>query len=482
MGTAESISIHAAGGHEAIAFSLGDREITYAALSSDLRFTAKALMALGVSPGSLVAVGVDDPYSHCLLMIALEQLGAGAASFASNEGPLVEQLFSRVDLVLAASAEGIAGARRLHVVTTDWLQGLRGSASAALPLPRSNGDDPIRITRTSGTTGVTKILIVPRRQNDARLEHYAKTYGFNAGSRYLVTMALSVFPIYAAIMGCLRYGGTVVFPTHQDSPTALRSMAHEITHVALTPLHLKLMLDALPEDIPKRKQLTIYAFGAGVSPQLRARALDRLATRLFGSYGCNEAGFISIVRPEDESGSSAIWPGVDVEIVDENELPLPNGAVGRIRVRSEFMVDGYLDDPDATRRMFRNGWFYPGDSGVIDVPGRLKLLGRTDDLLNVGGIKYAPEELERMIAREPAVLDVGVCSLRNDLGIEEVCAAVVAADIGNEELKKSVLRELPTQLGNIRIFRSDTILRNEGGKIQRDRLRNSLRIALNKHP
>ena len=481
MGTAESISIHAAGSREAIAFSLGDREITYATLCSDLRSTAKALMALGVSPGSLVAVGVDDPYSHCLLMIALEQLGAGAASFASSESRLLEQLFFRVDLVLAASAEGIAGARRLHVVTTDWLRDLRGSASAALPLPRSNGDDPIRITRTSGTTGVTKILIVPRRQNDARLEHYAKTYGFNAGSCYLVTMALSVFPIYAAIMGCLRYGGTVVFP-HQNSPIALQLTGQEITHVALTPLHLKLILDALPEDFSKPKQLTIYAFGAGVSPQLRARSLDRLATRIFGSYGCNEAGFISIVRPEDESGSSTIWPGVDVEIVDENDLPVPNGAVGRIRVRSEFMVDGYLDDLDATRRMFRNGLFYPGDSGVIDVPGRLKLLGRTDDLLNVGGIKYAPEELERMIAREPAVLDVGVCSLRNDLGIEEVCAAVVAADIGNEELKKSVLRELPTQLGNIRIFRSDTILRNEGGKIQRDRLRNSLRIALNKHP
>ena len=477
MGTAESISIHAASRPEAVAFSLGDREITYATLCSDLHSTAEALIALGVSPGSFVAVGVDDPYSHCLLMIALEQLGAGAASFSSAESHLLEPLFSRVDLVLAASTKGIAGARRLHVVTTDWLRDLLGSGRSALPLPRSHGDDPIRITRTSGTTGVTKILIVPRRQNDARLEHYAKTYGFNAGSRYLVTMALSVFPIYAAVMGCLRYGGTVVFP-NQDSPMALTSTGHEITHAALTPLHLKLILDALPADNPKPKQLTIYAFGAGVSPELRARALDRLATLIFGSYGCNEAGFISIARPGDEGDSSTIWPGVDVEIVDENDLPLPNGAVGRIRVRSEFMVDGYLDDPDATRRMFRDGWFYPGDSGVIDVPGRLKLLGRTDDLLNVGGVKFAPEDLERMIAREPHVRDVGVCSLRNDLGIEEVCAAVVAADSGNDELKMSVLRYLPPHLGNIRVFRCDAIPRNEVGKILRDRLRDAVRRAL----
>src|SRR5689334_24581275 len=118
MGTAESISIHAADRREAIAFSLGDREITYATLSSDVCSAAKALTALGVSPGSLVAVGVDDPYSHCLLLIALEQLGAGAASFSSAESHLLEQLFSRVDLVLAASAEGITGARRLHVATT----------------------------------------------------------------------------------------------------------------------------------------------------------------------------------------------------------------------------------------------------------------------------------------------------------------------------------------------------------------------------
>src|SRR5262249_47984367 len=154
---------------------------------------------------------------------------------------------SRVDIVLAPPAKGIAGARRLHIVTTDWLRGLQGSGSAALPLPRSNGDDPIRITRTSGTTGTPKILIVPRRQNDARLEHYAKTYGFDSESRYLVTTAMNVFPTYAAIMACLRCGGTVVFP-QQTSSTALQLTRQGITHVALTPLYLKTILDELSED------------------------------------------------------------------------------------------------------------------------------------------------------------------------------------------------------------------------------------------
>ncbi|HLJ20289.1 MAG TPA: fatty acid--CoA ligase family protein [Stellaceae bacterium] len=348
-------------------------------------------------------------------------------------------------------------------------------------MPRSNGNDPIRITRTSGTTGATKTLIVPRRQNDARLEHYAVTYGFDTGSRYLVTMALSVFPIYAAIMACLRSGGTVIYPQEHAS-MALQLTGRGITHVALTPLHLTTILDTLSEDFPKPERLTIYAFGAGVSAALRARALDRLATRIFGSYGCNEAGFISVMRPGDESGSSTIWPGVDVDIVGEDDLPLPSGTVGRIRVRSQFMVEGYLDDPDATRRMFKDGWFYPGDSGVVETPGRLKVLGRTDDLLNIGGIKHPPEELERSIAREAAVLDVGVCSLRNGLGIEEVYVAVVGAEVGNEELEKSVLRGLrDTALGTIRIFRVDAIPRNDLGKILRERLRDSLRAALHDH-
>ena len=310
---------------KAIAFSLGNREITYATLSSDLCSTAKALVALRVAPGDLVAVGVDEPYFHCLLMIALEQIGAGAASFSSAESKLLQRLFPQVDLVLAASAEDITGARRLNVATTDWLRDLRRSGNAALPLPRSNGDDPIRITRTSGTTGATKILIVPRRQNDARVEYYAETYGFDVDSRYPVTGALSVLPIYAGIMACVRSGGTVVFP-QQNWSTGRQFTEQGITHVALTPLHLNAILDTLSGDPPKPKRLTVYDFGAGVSAALRARALDRLATRVFGSYGCNESGFISIMRPEDESGSSTIWPRVDVEIEDENNVPLPNGA------------------------------------------------------------------------------------------------------------------------------------------------------------
>lgn len=479
MGTAESIAIHASRRHNGIAFSFGDREITYATLRSDLRFAVKGLTALGVRPGSLVAIGVDDPYSHCLLLIALEQLGAGAASFSSNEGEQAAALLSRVDLVLAASAHDIAGARRLHALPSDWLDAFRGSETADNPAPRFNSDDPVRIARTSGTTGATKILIIPRRQHDARLERYAEIYGFDTQSRYLATMPLSIFMISASVMACLRSGGAVVFASQQSWLGSPGRMWGGITHAALTPLHLKTILNGLPDDFSKPEQLTIYTFGAEVSAALRVQALDRLATRVIRSYGSNETGMIARMRAKDEDGSGSIWPGVEVQVVDEKDTPVPSGAVGRIRVRSELMVEGYLDDPEATRRMFKDGWFYPGDSGVIDSPGRLKVLGRTDDLLNIGGTKYPPEYLERRVAQDPAILDVGVCSLRNPDGIDQVWVAAVAAEVRNDELRKRVLRTLQDlPLGVIQIVKINAIPRNDAGKIRRDRLRASLRIAL----
>src|SRR5262249_7120855 len=148
-------------------------------------------------------------------------------------------------------------------------------------------NDPVRITRTSGTTGAIKTLIVPRRQHDARLERYAKTYEFDGASRYYVTMPMSVFPVYASSMACLRSGGTVVFATERGSPTAPELARRGVTHTAMTPLHLKAILNSLPDNYSKPAQLTIYAFGAGVSAALRTQTLERLATRVLSSYGSN---------------------------------------------------------------------------------------------------------------------------------------------------------------------------------------------------
>ena len=207
---------------------------------------------------------------------------------------------------------------------------------------------------------------------------------------------------------------------------------HAITHTTLPPFLLKLVLDELPAGYAKPPALTILSLGAAVSRELRQRALARLATEVHDIYSSNEAGFVSAVSGTAEIGT--IWPGARVEVVDEDDRPLPFGVVGQIRVQTDHMLTGYLDDPETTARCFRNGWFYAGDVGILHDARRLQVLGRGDDVLNIGWRKIAPDTIEAIVLEAVEAADVGVCSLPNADGIEEIHIAVSGPSAGPEEL------------------------------------------------
>src|SRR5262249_52790959 len=149
----------------------------------------------------------------------------------------------------------------------------------------------------------------------------------------------------------------------------------------------------------------------------------------------------------------SVLPRVQVEVVDEHNQPLPFGEVGQIRVKTDCMVDGYVDDPEATRRKFRNGWFYAGDLGVVHGTHRLQVTGRSDDLMNIGGSKFSPSALEDLVLKSVDVGDVGVCSIPDADGLEEVCVMMADVRCGGQELMERVTRAFrQLQLGRFYIM------------------------------
>ena len=145
------------------------------------------------------------------------------------------------------------------------------------------------------------------------------------------------------------------------------------------------------------------------------------------------------------------------------------------------MVEGYPDDREATRRHFRSGWFYPEDMGVLDEAGQLKVSGRRDEMLNIGGEKVPPDAFESEVLKRAAVTDVGVCSFRNASGVEEVYFAV-SFERGDPA---EVLREISEAfkgfaLGAYYVVRLPSIPRNANGKLQRDRLKQAVAAAVGK--
>jgi len=471
--TAKYIAFHAAERPDAVAVIYGGREISYGRFHRDIASVTSAAREFGVARGRAVAIGCDDYYFHWLLLLAFERLGAATASLGANETDA--PLLAHVDLVLSESDLPPASAPRQHRITPAWIERVleRTPVDEPQDAPR-HPEDIVRIERTSGTTGAFKCLPNSRRVFDGAIENWIWRCGPTRECRYLMTMPFTVAGPYHHATACLHAGGTVVME-NRVADVGAELVRRRITQVTFLPIQLKAVLDRLPADFVKPPNLTVSTLGATVMPALRAQATARLATRLYETYGCNEVGFVCSIGISDEGRGSIVFPGASVEIVDEADRRVPAGRPGWIRIRTGTMVDGYLGDPVTTQRMFRGGWFYPGDLGIAPEPGRLIVLGREDELLNIGGKKIRPENVENSISTHASVADVGVCTLRDPQGVEQLWIALVGATVEDDTLLKQIkyaLRDF--NAGGFLAVKLASIPRTATGKIQRNLLKERL--------
>lgn len=471
--TADHIAFHAAERPGGVAVINDGHEITFADFSRDIRKFTAALRKFELPRGARVAIDCDDIYFHWLLRFAFERLGVVTATFDPQEKPASRLFLREFDLVLSEKDIGAESAGRHYPVTAQWMQSILASTDESEgPALVKQPDDPMRILQTSGTTGTPKRVLYSRRIHERLLAKLMWFVGFAHQSRYLQVLPLGV----GGPAACMRAGGTVIIERRMTIAQAIA--AHSVTHTTLPPIALNQVLEELPEGFAKPSSLTILSLGARVSRALRDKAIARLATAVRDIYGSNEAGDICSTRGNSEIGT--VWPGVQIEVVDERDRPLPFGQLGRIRVRTDCQVEGYLDDPEATASAFRDGWFYAGDLGILHDAGRLRVIGRSDDVLNIGWNKFSPDMLEDLVLKSAEVGDVGVCSVPNSDGIEEAVVAVSSPRCSGEELlERLTLAFRGIEIGRFHILNLARIPRNANGKIQRNALKDVAAKVIN---
>jgi 2,3-dihydroxybenzoate-AMP ligase len=470
--TAEYIVFHAIERPDAVAIVNNGRDITYAEFARDIRKVTHALRALDLPRGSKAAIDVDDAYFNWLLRLAFEQLRVITATVELPDKPGGLSHVRDFNIVLTGKSFPAGTAPRLHPTTTELLDGVLASGQEDHePTPEKRLDDPIRIVQTSGTTGTSKKLLFTRQRHESLIDYTIWFAGLTRKSRYLLALPLTV----GGPAACVRAGGTVVMEERMPVWRALATQA--ITHTTLPPFTLKRVIDELPADFAKPAELVILSFGAGISRALRERALARLATDVCDMYSSNEAGWTSSVSGTAEIGT--VWPGVRVEVVDEHDRPLPFGEAGQIRVQTANMTDGYIDDPETTSRIFRDGWFYPSDIGILHDARRLQVIGRSDDVLNIGWRKIAPEVIEDLVLKSADAADVGVCAILNADGIEEIGIAVSSPRHSDEELLRRITAAFRGfQFGRFHVVKVAGIPRTERGKVRRKVLKEIVAEAI----
>ncbi|RYY91317.1 MAG: long-chain fatty acid--CoA ligase [Comamonadaceae bacterium] len=232
--------------------------------------------------------------------------------------------------------------------------------------------------------------------------------------------------------------------------------------------HLEGFVAAVPPGVVL--PLAASVVGGAMPRALRERALSALRGPVHNRYGLNEAG--PICEQVDEHGVGAVAPGVEIRILDEAGRDLPPGEIGTIALHTPAVARGYLDEPLASAQAFQGGWFITGDAGTQVAPGLLRIIGRRDDVLVLGGVKVAASRLEERLAGLPAVEAAAVLSVRLDSGRATLGVAVVpapghAAATAHEQVR-ATLADVAAQ--GIALLTLDALPRLSGGKLDRPAL------------
>ena len=175
--------------------------------------------------------------------------------------------------------------------------------------------------------------------------------------------------------------------------------------------------------------------------------------------------------PDVTGAVGFVLPGINVQVVDEGATPLPRGTEGILRIKSEYGAREYLDDPEESARVFRDGWFYPGDLGYLTEQNMLVISGRSKTVINVGGEKVNPERIEEVLSAHPSVQQAAVLAVNNERGADEVCALIVPrSPLVAQDLKAFCSEKLPSRFVPTRFISVSNLPRNEMGKIERLKL------------
>ena len=451
--------------------------ISYGRLAQMIYAICRQLGRFGLGPGKIAAVQISDPIFLAAVTLALARLGV--ASVSRYDERILDAL--RIDALIADTYPPLAKVDQVILVDLSWIK--PAGETEPPPVPPTKPDDLCRIILTSGTTGDPKAVAFTHRMVAARTasNHFVFGGGFPACARIYSDLPISTAPGFWFFIHTLWRGGTFFLPGETFERTVSTFDEYKVQCVVASPAGLEVLLRNYEQYPSLQSEFDmIIALGDVFSKALSDRIRARICSHVTCVYGSTEtqttASGPAQVLAETPGAVGFVVPDVTVEIVSEAGDVLPRGVEGVLRIRSPNAVDHYMGDPQASAKVFRDGWYYPGDRGRLETGNLLCLAGRSDTLLNLGGDKISPEAVERVVAACPGILETAAFSVPNDFGIGTLWVAVVA-DLAttDETLRAHCAARLPAQFAPMGFIRVASLPRNLMGKIDRSVLHKLLK-------
>ncbi|MEE8586847.1 MAG: acyl--CoA ligase [Acidobacteriota bacterium] len=472
----------------------GRPPLNFGQLRQQVSQTVHTLNGLGVGRSDAVAVVLPNGPEMASAFVSI----AAAASCAPLNPAYREEEFEfyltdlGAKLLILAQGDPTPArkvAQRLGIAIAELEQGtvsgefsISGTPGAAQP--RSGGpgqaDDAALVLHTSGTTSRPKIVPLSQRNLCASARNIAQSLSLTRRDRCLNVMPLfHIHGLLAAVLSSL-YAGAAVFCTPGFNALKFFSWMEEAQptwYTAVPTMH-----QAILSRAPRQRELIaasplrlIRSSSASLPPQVMKALEETFDVPVIEAYGMTEAAHQMASNPlpprARKPGTVGVAAGPEVSVMDSQGRLLSTGRVGEVVIRGANVTSGYQGNPQANADSFTSeGWFRTGDQGVMDEDGYLRLTGRLKEIINRGGEKISPREVDEVLIDHPSVEQAVTFAMPHDKLGEEVAAAIVLnrdSAASEAEIRDFASRRLAPFKVPRKVYFMDEIPKGATGKLQR---------------
>ena len=467
----------------------GGRVVSYGELAAQSARIAHALVAAGCAPGDRVAVQTDKHAD--VLALYLAALRAGLVYLPLNtayQKSELEYFFDdaqpKVVIARAQTRDAIAAlAPQATLHTLDADGGSLRAASEGLPgtfdTVARGPDDLAALLYTSGTTGRSKGAMLTHRNLASNALTLVEEWAFTRGDVLLHALPVyHVHGLFVAVHCVLLSGARMLWLPKFDAAEVAALLPRATTMMGVPTFYTRLLSE---QTFDRACCANVRLFVSGSAPLLAETFEAFRATTghaILERYGMTETGMNTsnpLAGPRLAGTVGPPLPGVSVRVVDDQDAPVADGAIGQIQVKGPNVFAGYWKMPERTREEFTaDGYFRTGDVGRITAEGYVQIVGRAKDLIISGGLNIYPKEIEERIDALPGVAESAVIGVP-DADFGESVAAVVVAKPGHALDAAAMIAALKVDIASFKVPRSIHVVadlpRNAMGKVQKNLLR-----------
>lgn len=483
-----------------------DQPIPYAQLNGLIERVANALAARGIGHGDRVALMLPNIPQFLAAYYAVARLGgvivplnllykADEAGYILNDSEakavIVFEMFYPQIAAGIASAPSVqqtifVGQSAAPEGTTPWA----ALMDPAIP-PRGavevKPSDLAVICYTSGTTGRPKGALLTHRNFIANCEQLDVVERFKIRPDDITVLVLPLFHIYGMNVGmnaALRAGTTIVLIPRFEPISSLEAIQKYRATIFLgaPPMYIAWVNTPTLGDYDLSSLRSVSSGAAALPREVLRRFREITGVEIQEGYGLTETAPVAhsnAAAPHAKPGTiGRPLPGVEARVVDDNDNDVPQGQEGEIILRGENVTSGYWRRPEDSAEALRGGWFHTGDIATVDDDGYYTIVDRKKDMINAGGFKVWPREVEEVLFTHPAVLEAAIVAMPDPYAGERPLA-YVALKPGQQATAEELIEYCKARLASFkapaRVEFRDELPKLPTGKVLRRVLRDEAR-------